>query len=51
MEYDKLRLILPNEPKTWTIQDVGKWLQFIGLETLHPLFRIIFLICSRLGIY
>jgi hypothetical protein len=39
MEYDRLHLILPNEPRTWNVNDVGKWLQFIGLEKMFPLFR------------
>lgn len=39
MEYDILYNMLPTEPKTWTVTEVGKWLQFIGLDNTFPLFR------------
>ncbi len=38
MDYESLFLILPKEPKKWTISDVGIWLSFIGLPNLTDIF-------------
>ncbi len=32
MDFEQLSSILPKDPIKWTIDDVGKWLNFIGLS-------------------
>ena len=32
MDYEAFYMILPKEPKKWSIQDVAIWLDFIGLQ-------------------
>jgi hypothetical protein len=38
MDFDKLIAEIPKDPIKWTIQDVGKWLDFIGLTSLKDTF-------------
>lgn len=38
MDFDKLIAEIPKDPIKWTIQDVGKWLDFIGLASLKETF-------------
>jgi predicted acyltransferase len=40
MDYEKLRSLLPKVHTKWTTDDVLVWLQFIGLESLFPIFSI-----------
>ncbi len=39
MDFEKLSEILPKAPEKWTIEDVGKWLNFIGLSNQVENFR------------
>jgi hypothetical protein len=39
MDFEKLSLVLPKDPIKWNIQDVGIWLNFIGLGNLFEKFR------------
>ena len=32
MDFKKLKTILPKAPELWDINDVAKWLEFIGCE-------------------
>jgi hypothetical protein len=40
MDYQKLYEILPKSPVKWTVADMEKWLDFIGLTNLYPNFSI-----------
>lgn len=43
MDYPKLYELLPKEPIKWTVLDIGKWLEFIGLSSLTDKFSIVLL--------
>ncbi len=32
MDFKKLSELLPKHPNSWSIEDVGTWLEFIGLS-------------------
>lgn len=38
MDYDALASVLPRPANSWTEQQVGKWLQFVHLESLAAIF-------------
>ena len=38
MNFQELSKLLPKLPVEWNIEDVGIWLQFIGLENLRDNF-------------
>ena len=32
MDFDQLSIVLPKDPIRWTTDDVGTWLDFIGIS-------------------
>lgn len=49
MDYQKLFSLIPKEPRTWNLEDLRIWLQFIGLPDLYPSFSIDKLFCIFRG--
>ncbi len=39
MDFENLGKVISKPPLHWTTDDVAKWLCFIGLDDLRPIFR------------
>ncbi len=40
MDFKKLSEMIPKHPNSWSLEDVGVWLDFIGLSQFKPQFSI-----------
>ena len=38
MDFKKLVEVLPKHPQNWNLEDMGLWLQYIGLSQYETLF-------------
>jgi hypothetical protein len=47
MDYENLSFFVNKPVSTWTILDIKKWLDFIHMEKLFPLFGTIFLLSRK----